>query len=99
MTMLAAQEDSGRNEAVSRRFGSEKKVNLVDGNGEMTERQSIQELEWFRTCVGEDAAPKGLVPSTMFTTVSSTFYSAKKVHFLQQKRTYGKQHTPQNIHP
>lgn len=38
MTMLAAQEDSGRTEAVSRRFGSEKKVNLVDGNGEMAER-------------------------------------------------------------
>lgn len=45
MTMLAAQEDSGRTEAVSRGFGSEKNVNLVDGSGEMAERQSIQELE------------------------------------------------------
>lgn len=45
MTMLAAQEDSGRTEAVSRGFGSEKNVNLVDGSGEMAERESIQELE------------------------------------------------------
>lgn len=44
-------------------FGSEKKVNLIDGNVEMAERQSIQELEWLRVSVGEDAAPKGLVPS------------------------------------
>lgn len=94
MTKLAAQEDSGRAEDVSRRFGS-LKVNLVDGNGEMAERQSIQELLWFRVSVGEDAAPKGLVPSARFTTLSLIFYSAKKVHFLQQKTTHGKQHVPQ----
>lgn len=36
MTILVAQEDSGRTEAVSRRFGSDKKVNLVDGDGRET---------------------------------------------------------------
>lgn len=47
MTMLEAQDDSGRAEDVSRRFGS-LKVNLFDGNGEMAERQSIPKLLWFR---------------------------------------------------
>lgn len=98
VTMLMAQEDSGRAEAVSRRFGS-LKVNLFDGNGEMAERQSIQELLWFRVSVGEDAAPKTLVPSAMFTAMSLIFDSAKKVYFLQQKTTHGKQHIPQGIHP
>lgn len=47
-------------EAVSRRFGTEKKVKLVQGSGEIAEAQSIWELQQFRISVGEDAASKGI---------------------------------------
>lgn len=53
---------------------------------EMAERQSIQELLRFRIAVREDAAPKGLVPSAIFTAMSLILDSAKKCIFSSRRQ-------------
>lgn len=60
MGVQATLEDTVWTEAVSRSFGTEKKVKLVQGSEEIAEAQSIWDLEWFRISVGEDAASKGI---------------------------------------
>lgn len=94
-SVQAALEDTVWTEAVSRRFGTEKKVKLVQGSKEVAELQSICELEWFRICGGEDAASEGM---DAFSILYCSEYNSQQIGAFPPVEAR-KPHTPWCVHP